>query len=189
MNSPLVAFIWKYRKKNIIAFLVMTLISGTIVFGIMDKYYTSNISVLPPGGSDIGGSLNTIASIVGIGGMSTGMVSLEMFQSVIISRRLEDRLLKTEYNVDPGGEFEYSGTLLDFLEIDGVNKRDVYEQAYKMLNEEILYAETDDISNILNIQVSLQNPFLAQKVAESVVEYLDEIVKKHVNKEFHEQYN
>ncbi len=167
----------------------MTLVSLIIVFAVMDKYYTSDVTILPPGGNDLGGSLNTIASIVGMGNMGNGIVSLEMYQSIIVSRRLEKQLLETKYTVDHGGEFAFSGTLLEFLEIEGENIRDTYEQAYKSLNEEILYAETDDISNILKIEVSLQNPFLAEKVANSVVEYLTDIVNNQVNKEFHEQYN
>jgi len=186
--SPFVQFLWKHRKPNIIAFFIMMVISMVVVFGVMDKYYTSDVTVLPPGGGDIGSNLNTIASIVGMGNLSTGMVSLEMFQSVIISRKLEKKLLETHFDVDPGGEFEFSGKLIDFLKIDSKNQRDLYEQAYKTLNEDVIYAETDDISNILKIGVSLQNPYLSKEVAETIVKYLDEIVKKHVNKEFFEQY-
>lgn len=167
----------------------MTVISIIVVFGIMDKYYTADVSILPPAGSGaLQGRLNTIASIVGMGSSGSNFVTLEMFESVIHSRKLEKELLNTEFEIPDNGTVKRI-VLLNYLDVEGTDQREIYENAYKELDEDVIYTETDDISNLLIVSVSLKNPFLAALVANKIVKYLDKIVQEHVTKEFHEQYN
>ncbi len=154
----------------------------------MDKYYTANVSLLPPATSSaLQGRLNTIASLMGVGNVGGSILSLEMFESIIHSRKLEKQLLHTPFEIPMDGGHQ-TKTLLEFLEIDGENEREIYEKAYKLLNEEVIYTEVDEITNMMILKVTLKNPFLAAAVANKIVVYLDSLVHQHLTKEFREQY-
>ncbi len=188
--NPFIDFLWKYRKNNIIALIFIAILSIVIAFFVMDKYYTSDVSILPPAGGGDLGKMNTIASIMGMGNMGGGLVSLEMYESIILSRKLQEKLLATSVGDNANSDESVSNqSLLEYLKIEGDNEYEIQEKAHKELNEEILYTEYDDISNILNLQVALKDPFIASNIANKIVMLLDEIVKDHLTKEFHEQYN
>ncbi len=188
MNNPLLKHLWRYRKANIIAGVVYFLLAVGFVFGIMDKYYTASVSLLPPAGSSpLQGRLNTIASLMGMGNVGNSILSLEMFESIIHSRKLEKQLLQTPFQISQDGQ-SVTRTLLEFLEIEGENDREIYEKAYKLLNEEVIYTEVDEITNMMILKVTLKNPFLAAAVANQIVTYLDSLVQQHLTREFQQQY-
>ncbi len=188
MSNPFTKFLWKHRKKNIAIAFIYFVLAVAFVFGVMDKYYTANVSLLPPAGSSaLQGRLNTIASLMGMGSPGNSILSLEMFESIIHSRKLEKQLLNTAFTVPVNGQSQ-TKTLLEFLEIEGDNDRELYQKAYKQLNEEVIYTEVDEITNMMILNVTLKNPFLAAAVANKIVVYLDSLVKQHLTREFQQQY-
>ncbi len=188
MINPFTKYLWKTRKINMTIFAIYALVMIGVVFGIMDKYYTADVSLLPPAGSSaLQGRLNTLASLVGMTNLGSNFLSLEMYESIIHSRKLETKLLHTHFQFPENGQ-EKKVKLLDYLEIEGENKREIYEKAFKLLNEDVIYTEVDEITNMMLLKVTLKNPFLAAQVANKIVHYLDSLVQEHLTKEFREQY-
>ncbi len=189
--NPIFVFVWKKRIVNIAISFLLGILLIVYVFFIMEKKYSASLSLLPSAAglsAPMGGGLGALANLAGLGSMGSGVQSQEMYAGIIHSRKLQSRLL------DTGFEFEYqgqtmSGILLDFLEIEGESEREIYEKAFKAMEEEVLFTEIDNDNNILYLSVTLKNPVLAALAANKLVEYLDEIVRTQINKEYHEQYD
>ncbi|WP_457566755.1 hypothetical protein [Caldithrix abyssi] len=189
--SPVLHYIWQKRKLNLAVLGISLLLVLLVLFFVLEKYYTASISIIPSSASfssQMSGKLGALAGLAGIGNIGADGQSQEMYEGIIHSRRLQSRLLKTEFTFTEGDN-QHSATLLDFLEIEGDNPRQIWENAFKTMNEEVIYTEINPDNNILYIKVTLKNPFLAAKVANKLVEYLDQIVRQQINKEYTEQYD
>ncbi len=189
--NPLLEFIWQKRKINLGVLTVSMLILIIILFFGLDKYYTASVSIVPSSASfssQLSGKLGALAGLAGIGNIGASAQSQEMYKGIIHSRRLQRQLLKTEFTFEEDGH-QKTETLLDFLEIEGESPRQIWEKAFKAMNEDVIFTSINPENNILYISVTLKNPFLAAAVANKLVEYLDKIVHQQINKEYTEQYN
>lgn len=189
--NPIFAFIWKNRKINLIITALSVLITVLIIFFILNKYYTATASVIPSSSnfaSQLGGKLGTLAGLAGLGPVGAGGQSQEMYQGIINSRKLQLRLLQTEFRFKTSDGLRKQ-KLIDYLEIKAKNKRQLLEKAFKILNEDVIYTEINPDNNILYLKVTLRNPFLAAAVANKIIDYLDDIVRHQINKEYTQQYN
>ncbi len=189
--NPIIAFIWKHRKINLSVFWGSMLIVVIVLFFVLDKYYTANASVLPASSnfaSQLGGKIGTLAGLAGLGSIAGGGQSQEMYQGIISSRKLQLRLLQTEFEFKTNNGIRKQ-KLIDNLEIDAKNQRQLLEKAFKKLNEDVIYTEVNPDNDILYLKVTLKNPFLAAEVANKIIEYLDDIVQHQIHKEYKEQYD
>ena len=188
--NPIILFIWKNRKINITIASIATVLLFLLVMLFMTKYYTATTSIIPASSnfaSQLGGKLGSLAGLAGLSNMGSGGQSQQMYESIIKSKKLQHRLLHTEFEFDTDDGIKKQ-QLLDFLEIEGKNQREILEKAYKELNGDIIFPELDNETDILFVNVTLENPFLAAKVANKIIEYLDDIVSNQINKEYDEQY-
>lgn len=189
--NPIVSFIWKHRKTNLIIFSLSILILIIVVFLVLDKYYTATATVIPSSSnfaSQLGGKLGALAGLAGINSIGAGGQTQEMYQGIIGSRRLQLRLLNTVFEIKNKKDSRKE-KLIDFLDIKAKNSREHLEKAFKMLNEDVIYTEVNPDNDLLILKVTLKNPFLAADVANKIIEYLDDIVRHQINKEYSEQYN
>lgn len=189
--NPIVSFIWKHRKTNLIIFSLSILILIIVVFIVLDKYYTATATVIPSSSnfaSQLGGKLGALAGLAGINSIGAGGQTQEMYQGIIGSRRLQLRLLNTVFEIK-NKKNTRKEKLIDFLDIKAKNRRQHLEKAFKMLNEDVIYTEVNPDNDLLILKVTLKNPFLAADVANKIIEYLDDIVRHQINKEYSEQYN
>ncbi|MHB2149580.1 hypothetical protein ACX8XP_11020 [Calditrichota bacterium LG25] len=189
--NPIVTFIWEKRRLNLGILLGSLVVVLIVLFFVLNKYYTASVSIVPSSASfssQLGGKLGALAGLAGIGNIGAGGQSQEMYEGIIHSRRLQSQLLKTKFTFQDD-DAQRSLTLLDFLEIEGDNQRQIWEKAFKKMNEEVIYTEINPDNNILYIKVTLKNPFLAAAVANKLVEYLENIVRQQINKEYNEQYD
>ena len=189
--NPIVSFIWKHRKTNLIIFSLSVLILIIVVFLVLDKYYTATATVIPSSSnfaSQLGGKLGALAGLAGINSIGAGGQTQEMYQGIIGSRRLQLRLLNTVFEIKNKKDSRKE-KLIDFLDIKAKNSREHLEKAFKMLNEDVIYTEVNPDNDLLILKVTLKNPFLAADVANKIIEYLDDIVRHQINKEYSEQYN
>ncbi len=189
--NPIVSFIWKHRKTNLIIFSLSILILIIVVFIVLDKYYTATATVIPSSSnfaSQLGGKLGALAGLAGINSIGAGGQTQEMYQGIIGSRRLQLRLLNTVFEIK-NKKNTRKEKLIDFLDIKAKNSREHLEKAFKMLNEDVIYTEVNPDNDLLILKVTLKNPFLAADVANKIIEYLDDIVRHQINKEYSEQYN
>ncbi len=189
--NPIVSFIWKHRKTNLIIFSLSILILLIVVFLVLDKYYTATATVIPSSSnfaSQLGGKLGALAGLAGINSIGAGGQTQEMYQGIIGSRRLQLRLLNTVFEIKNKKDSRKE-KLIDFLDIKAKNSREHLEKAFKMLNEDVIYTEVNPDNDLLILKVTLKNPFLAADVANKIIEYLDDIVRHQINKEYSEQYN
>ncbi len=185
--NPIIIFIWKNRFKNLILAVILLIASFLIVLLGMDKKYTAVVSIIPPSGSSSSmGKLGALAGLAGLGSISNSGLSQDMNRGILESRALQYKLLQTNFSYQENGN-TVSGKLIDLLEIDSSNPRELYEKAYKAFVEDILFSDIDADNNILYINVTLKSPVLAAMVANKMIEYLDEIVKKQIVNEYSEQ--
>ncbi len=185
--NPIIIFIWKNRFRNLILSIIFLIASFLIVLLGMDKQYTAVVSIIPPSGSSSSmGKLGALAGLAGLGSIGNSGLSQDMNRGILESKALQYRLLQTEFSYKEHGKPE-SGKLIDLLDIDSPNPRELYEKAYKAFAEEILFTDIDADNNILYLNVTLKSPVLAALVANKMVEYLDDIVKKQIVNEYREQ--
>lgn len=183
--------IWERKWLNLAISCGILIFLILYVFFILEKQYTATTSIFPPyqGFSSIfGENLNMLAGLAGMGPLTGSNISQQMFVGIIHSRKLQTKLLQSDYRFNDDGKISKI-VFLDYLEIEGEQKNQVLERAFKMLNDEIIYTEINADNDILNINVTLKNPSLAAQVANRITIYLQEIVTNQVNREYNDQYN
>ncbi len=179
-------YIWQKRKINLWVFFSSILVLIIIIFFVLEKKYTANVTILPQTSdifSQLGSGVSALSGLFGLEMGSGSFKSQEMYQEIIHSRSLQSRLLKTEFEVTKDGQ-KQKMTLLKFLEIKGDSPREIWEKAFKKLEDDVIYTKINSESNILDLKVTLKDPFLAAKVANTIVEYLKEIVKNRLENDF-----
>ncbi|MBN2425103.1 MAG: hypothetical protein JXR46_01385 [Calditrichaceae bacterium] len=187
--NPVFIFILKHFKINLFVSVIGLILIIIYVFFFMEKYYTSKASLLPSEtglSSSLGGALGSIANLTGIMDMGSGIQTPEMYVGIIGSRKLQDAILDMEFSV------EYEGRILrqkyiDYMEIDTENSIEKRENAYKLLNNEIIYTDIDADNSILSIEVTEKYPVLASQLADSIISVLNDIVQYKLNSEYIEQ--
>jgi len=183
---PILQYIWQKRKINLWSFVASILILIVVVFFVLEKKYTADVTILPQTSdifSQLGGGVSALSGLFGLEMGSGSFKSQEMYQEILHSRTLQKRLLDTEFEVNADGK-KQKMTLLKFLDIDGDSPREIMEKAFKKLEDDVIYTNISSESNILQLKVTLKDPFLAAEVANKMVQYLKEIVKDRLENDF-----
>jgi uncharacterized protein involved in exopolysaccharide biosynthesis len=189
-SYPLTRFIFDHKKINgLILCLYCVLIFIVVVFVISLKY-TAQVSILPSQANfsqGFAGKLDDITKATGIKLGPTSAQSQEMFYGILSSRRLLDQVINREYEIEHAGE-KVKKSLIDFLEIEGENDREIHEKVVKTLREDIIYMDIDPDNEILYLDVTTLYPELSAQLANYLVVILNDIVKTEVQKEYRQQY-
>jgi len=183
-------FLWKNKIINIVLNIIMFTLIVIIVFFVLEKKYTANVSLLPTSISPFSGvqsQFSTIAKMLGIGEIGLGMLSQDIYKEILISRDLLRKLLLKKYKYNCEGKY-IDTTLIDFLKIKGKNELEIWEKAFKKMRRDIIFVEIDPDNNVLYLSVTLKDPFIAYQVANESVKLLEEIVKNKLYKEYVEMY-
>ncbi|MCG2715783.1 MAG: hypothetical protein L6422_05785 [Candidatus Marinimicrobia bacterium] len=187
---PVVATILRYWILNLIILVSAGISIIFVVFFVIEKEYTANVSILPSAANFATGVNGKISALAGMAGLDLPMASgqsQEMYMGIIVSRRLLRELLYSRFTVnDLEGTKE--GRLIDLVDVEGKNESEIFGKALKKMREEVISIGLDPDNNILNLSITLKNPELSAAVANQMVEILDKIVQNQVQKEYYEQY-
>jgi uncharacterized protein involved in exopolysaccharide biosynthesis len=105
---------------------------------------------------------------------------------IIFSRRLLEKVVFQEYEFLSNGQIKKQN-LVDFLEIEEEDEREVIEKVLKRMREDVVIVNIDVDNDILYLDVTTENPFLSAQVANKIVDILNEIVKTEVQKEYRQK--
>ena len=187
----LTRFIIKHKKTNLPLAFLSGIIIFILVFFIIPKEYTSEVSILPPAATFSQGFASQLGSISKLAGLDLGSDmgrSQELYMGIIRSRLLQKQILENVYEFESVDEKTVlKSTLLDFFEIEVESEREKYEQAYKKMRDDIVTVNIDAENEILYLAVTTENPFLSTKVANKIMEVLNDIVNTQVQKEFRQK--
>jgi len=188
----LLKFILERKKINSIVFGITTVGFIILVFFVIPKEYTAEVSVLPSVSAStkgLGGQLGNLASLAGISMGSFSSRSQEMYLGIINSRKLLERIIFHEYELEEKAGIEKTN-LIKFFELDedeDASPEEKIQKALKELRDDVIVTNIDDDNEILYLSVTMEDPNLAAKVANLIVEILDELVLTEVQKEITEQ--
>jgi uncharacterized protein involved in exopolysaccharide biosynthesis len=161
-----------------------------LVFFIIPLEYTSGVSILPSAASFSQGLAGQLGSLGKIAGLDLGGGSMAqsqvMYMGIIFSRRLLEKVVFKEYEFLSKGQIKKQN-LVDFLEIEEEEKREVIEKVLKRMREDVVMVNIDADNDILYLDVTTENPFLSAQVANKIVDVLNEIVKTEVQKEYRQK--
>lgn len=190
----LLKYILERKKINFIVFGVTTVCFLILVFFIIPKKYTAEISILPSASSSVqglGGQLGNLASIAGISTGSFSNRSQEMYVGIIYSRKLLEQVILHEYEFGKKDEIKRVN-LIQFFDLDedeDVTDEERIQKALKKLREDVIATDIDDDNKILYLSVTMEDPNLAARVANLISDILDKLVLTEVQKEITEQNN
>ena len=179
-------FLLKHWLKNFLFMVVACILILVYALFIAKVKYTSRTSILPAStqfAAGIPGQVGSLASLAGIDLSSSFGVSQDMYHEILISNLLINQVLDTEFLIN--GE---KNKLINNLDIEAEVERQLWEKAQKMMREEVLIVKIDINSNILYLSVTLEDPVLSADVANKMIEYLENIVKERVQKEYREKH-
>ena len=191
MNShPLLWFLLSNKKTNAIILIVSSVAIFIVVMFVISLQYTAQVSILPSQANfaqGFGGKMDEIKKAAGLKSGPLTAQSQEMYQGILQSRRLLDSCIYKEFEINHKGKI-LKKRLVDFLEIEGENDREINEKTIKKLREDIIYIDIDPDNEILYLDVTTEYPELSAQLANFMVEKLNIIVKNQVQKEYREQY-
>ncbi len=191
VRHPLIFFIWRHWLRNFLIYILICIAIFIKIFFYTDKEYTASLTIIPSAAnfaSGISGQVGVLAGLAGINLANISGQSQEMYKGILTSRRLLTTVLFDSFTVS-NPTLPQKARLIDYLDIEGRDGRDSLEKALKKCNEEVLGIGINADNNILNLSVTLRDPFLAAAVANRMVILLDEIVQKQVQREYREQFN
>jgi len=189
IKHPLTFFIWKHWVPNFVIYFIICVAIFIKIFFYTDKEYTANLSIIPSAASfssGISGQVGVLANLAGINLSNISGQSQEMYQGILTSRRLLTTVLFDTFIVN-NPKLPKIDRLINYLDIEGKEARDSLEKALKKFNEEVMDIGINADNNILNLEITLRDPFLAAAVANRMAILLDEIVQKQVQREYYEQ--
>ncbi len=178
-----------HKKVNIWIYSILFVLTVVYVFFIMPKQYTAEVSILPSASStaqNMGGKLSSLASLAGLDFGSTASRSPEMYEGIIYSRRLLEQIILKNYRVTAKKK-EFQGNLVEFFEVTGKTDEEKIQKSLKILRDYVLVVNIDGDNLILYLSVTMEDPVLAARVANSMVTILEEIVLNKLQAEFKEQ--
>jgi uncharacterized protein involved in exopolysaccharide biosynthesis len=190
ISYPLLWFILSHKKINIIIFSLYCILIFILVVFVISLKYTAQVSILPSQANfaqGFGGKMDEIKKAAGLTSGPLTAQSQEMYLGILHSRRLLDQCINKEFEINYRG-MRLKKKLVDFLEIEGENEREVHEKMIKTLREDIQFIEIDTDNEILYLDVTTDFPELSAQLANYMVDVLNEIVKNQVQKEYREQY-
>lgn len=189
LKYPILQFILKNKKINIIIFSLLLIASVIISFFTFPKEYTATVSVLPAASSAQGGIASKLGSLGKLAGINFGGMqgqTQDMLKGILQSRLLLEQILNISFNFEDQGK-NLNLTLLDFFKIEGESRLDINEKALKKMSEEVISISIDKDNEILRLSVTTENAFLSALVADEMVKILNEIVKTDVQKEYRQK--
>ena len=189
-QHPVLYFIFRHWVVNISVYFFIGATIIFYVFYIMEKQYTAETLILPSAadrGISFGTNIGKIADIAGFGMSGSTTRSQEMYEGILTSTQLLERVLFDTFAVEMDSVL-YRKRLIEFLEIEGEEEREIREKAFKEMREEVIDIGINVDNRILALSVTLSDPFLSAVVCNRMVNFLDEIVQKQVQKEYHEQH-
>lgn len=191
VKHPLIFFIWRHWFRNLVVYILVCSAIFIKIFFYTNKEYTANLSIIPSAAnfaSGISGQVGVLAGLAGINLANISGQSQEMYKGILTSRRLLTTILYDTFTVN-NPSLPSNGRLIDYLDIEGKDARDSLEKALKKCNEEVLGIGINADNNILNLSVTLRDPFLSATVANRMAALLNDIVQHQVQKEYREQFN
>ena len=66
--------------------------------------------------------------------------------------------------------------MLQYLQVQGRNKKEIFEKAYKKFNNDVLFLHNDELDGALSVEITLPNAELAAKVDNAMIEQLKQKV-------------
>ncbi|MCK6619830.1 MAG: hypothetical protein HUU32_19605 [Calditrichaceae bacterium] len=187
----LLLFILKHKKINSLIFGIIFVLSTVVVFFVMAKQYTAEVSILPSAANaaqGLSGKLGSLASLAGVNLGSFSARSQEMYSGLLFSRDLLEKTIFHKYTFTEDEEFK-EANLIDFFEIEGDSEEVKIQKTLKILREDAMVVNIDRDNQILYLLVTLKDPAVAAQAANYMVEVLDELVLSEVQKEITEQYS
>jgi len=188
---PILVFILRFWKINIVTLFTVGIGILVLVFFVLEKKYTADVSIIPSAAdfsAGIGGNLGSLAGMAGIDlSMTTGQ-SQEMYEGILTSRQLISRILYDTFTVKDEFDNVAKVKLIDYLDIDFENENEKLGTALKQFKEEVIAIGINPENKILTLSVTLPDPNIASDVANRMVNVLDDIVQNQVQKEYYEQY-
>jgi uncharacterized protein involved in exopolysaccharide biosynthesis len=188
----LLKFILERKKVNSIVLVITTVGFLIVVFFVIPKEYTAEISVLPSASASskgLGGQLGNLASLAGISMGSLSSRSQEMYLGIINSRKLLERVIFHEYELKKRGEIKKTN-LIEFFELnedEDASQEERIQKALKKLRDDVIVTNIDDDNEILYLSITTEDANLSAMVANLMVEILDELVLTKVQKEITDQ--
>ncbi|MHA1727513.1 MAG: Wzz/FepE/Etk N-terminal domain-containing protein, partial [Promethearchaeota archaeon] len=148
----LLFFIFKKWKINTAIFLILFFITIILVFFVMEKKYTAEVSVLPPisgGVQELSGALGNIASLAGIDLGKMSFQSPMMYAGILKSRRLLEKVCYHKYMLQ-----NKQINLIEFLDMKGKSKEELLQKALKQVREDALHIDIDSDNMIMYLSVT-----------------------------------
>lgn len=190
-NYHLLKFYFLNKKINFPISIIIIIAVIIIVFFIIPKEYTSRVSILPPAASFSQSFVSQLGAIGKLSGLDLGSESgrsQELYLGIIRSHLLQKQILENVFEFKTIDEQAIiKSSLLDFFEIDVKSEREKYEKAYKKMRDDVVSVNIDPENQILYLSVTTENPFLSASVANKIIEILNNIVNKQVQKEFRQK--
>jgi len=187
---PVLTFILRFWKTNLFTLLIAGIAIIFYVFFVIEKKYTSNVSILPPSGnltSGIGGQMGDLASLVGVNIQSNAIQSPDMFKEILLSRQLTEHLLFEEFEILNDQNILIKDKLINLLKIEAKSDHELLDASLKMFREKVIFINISTDCGIVYLTVTLNDPNLAAKVATRMVEILNNIVTTQVQLEYRQQ--
>lgn len=162
-----------------------------LVFFIIPKEYTTEVSVIPSVSASmqgLQGKLGDLASMAGVSMGSFSTRSQEMYVGLIQSRKLLEQVIYHEHEVRNEDKIKKLN-LIQFFELDeeDATQEEKIQKALKQMRDNVIATDIDNDNEILYLYVTMEDPNLAANVANLIVEILDELVLTEVEKEIIEQ--
>ncbi len=187
---PVLTFILRFWKTNLFTLLIAGIAIIFYVFFVIEKKYTSNVSILPPSGnltSGIGGQMGDLASLVGVNIQSNAIQSPDMYKEILLSRQLTEHLLFEEFEILNDQNILIKDKLINLLKIEAKSDHELLDASLKMFREKVIFINISTDCGIVYLTVTLNDPNLAAKVATRMVEILNNIVTTQVQLEYRQQ--
>lgn len=189
--ARLLRFILNNRRSNLLIFTMLTILALIFVFFVIPKQYSAEISILPHTSATsqaLGGKLGTLASLAGVNMGSSTVRSPEMYLGIIKSRELLKEVAQKKF-IYSTADTTTEGNLISFFEVDEETEENSLQKTIEILREDVIAINIDDHNQILYLNVTLENPELAAKVANYTIEVLEGLVFNKLEKEINDQLN
>ena len=163
------------RRKRIASIWIAALALGVVAVVLWPPKYAAVASFIPEfsSSSRLPSGLGGLATQFGLSLGSDPAQSSRFYADLLLSRRVVERVLQSNYSSLGSGATSDSATLLNLLLINGRDSLETLQKGVTKLRAATL-VEPDIRTNIVTLTVTMRDPYLAAAVANRFVQTVNE---------------
>jgi uncharacterized protein involved in exopolysaccharide biosynthesis len=171
--------IYKERKKILLWNVIVIIISIVYLVFFVKNYYSSTIEIFPDS-RDKTSNISSLAALAGISIPTGGGTNIELFQKIIKSESVLEKLASMKFYVKEKGKkmtlYEFFDLKLDKNYPKAEAERIRFLNFFEIMDKKI-QTEIDKQSKVLTLTVTLNSSNLSADVANALINLLDEYIR------------